>query len=269
MSHPYSHFAARPFPIKNAHCELIGGLVAAWIAVVSLVGPCRVAAAQPAKAATPKTVAGQPDKYTAAVVKALRANITSPNDKLQVEVHPTSRAKDGYFSEIYVAGRPAQNKNLRMTDFALRARDVHINMPHLWQTGKIDTISSNTKLRAVISEGDLTQLLALGKATASMGLKVKYLRHPEWGDVMQVSGNWNMFLFSGPITGVGRLKLAPGSTVNLEILSLKLRGVESPQSLKNLFTTKLNPVLDYHDVPFQPKFNGLKVQGDKAVLTAD
>jgi hypothetical protein len=95
-----------------------------------------------------------------------------------------------------------------------------------------------------------------------MNLKVKFL-----GDKLGVSGNLNYMLLNGPVTGVGKLRMAPGHKVFLDILSLKLRGVEVPAFVKNQFSGRLNPLIDTSDLPFNPPFKGVTVIGKKAVLT--
>ncbi|MBV9470758.1 MAG: DUF2993 domain-containing protein [Abitibacteriaceae bacterium] len=222
-----------------------------------------MAQAAPQKVTQP-TIDAKGQQVTAALNKVLHDKVSSPGGKLQLQVQPTTRAGEGYFSEVYIAAHPAKIKKMRMTDLALRARNVHVDVPYLLKTGKVTTLASTTTLRAVVTEADLDDLLAHGKSTASMHLKVKYLG----GDRVQVAGDWNWSLLSGPVVGVGRLRLAPGYKVNVDVLSLKLNGAELPGFIKNKFSQKLNPLIDYNDVPFQPRFKGIKVQGDKAILFA-
>ena len=183
---------------------------------------------------------------------------------MQLTVRPTDRAAEGYFSEIYIAAHPATiKKKLRISALVMRARNVRLDVPHLLREGKVRTLSSNTTLRAVITEKDLTDLLAKGKHSRAMGLRVKYL-----GDRMRVTGNWKWGWFNGPIIGVGKLRLAPDYKIHLDILSLKLNGAEVPQFVKNKFSEKINPVIDYEDMPFRPRFRGVKVEGTKATVSA-
>jgi len=228
----------------------------------------KTAKPKPAPAAKTVQVDAQGQRVIAALSKFLRGRVTNPNGKLQLKLVPTARVAEGYFSEIYMAGHPAQIKKLHLSELVMRARNVHINVPHLMQTGRLQTFTSNTSLRAVISEGDLTNLLAKGKHSKDMGLKVKYVKHPTWGDVMHVTGKLNWTLINGPVSGYGKLKLMPGHQVHLEILSMQLRGHEVPAFIKNQFMNKVNPVVEYDDLPFRPKIKALKVQGGKATLFA-
>ena len=207
------------------------------------------------------------DKKVVQKVEAvLRNRISSPNKKLLVTLRPTARSRDGYFSEIVVAGKPVQIKKLRVSEFLLRATDVRISLSGL-KINRIRTLQSRTQFRAVVTEDDLTQMFARGKHTRAMGLKAKYLKDATHGDVLQVSGNWKWSWFNGPVTGVGKLRVTKDNQVFADIISLKLNGAEVPGFVKNKFSDSLNPVLDYNDVPFQPRFKQFKVQGSRAVLT--
>lgn len=182
---------------------------------------------------------------------------------VHIEVTPTARAAEGYFSRILIRDAPVQlKKKLRVSQVLLDARNVRIDVPLLWSERRVRTFSSQTSLRAVISESDLTSMLAKGRHTAEMGLRVRFL-----GDKLGVTGNLNYALINGPIVGVGKLRMAPGHKVYLDILSLKLRGVEVPAFIKNQFSGRINPVINYDDLPFSPPFKGVKVVGNKAYLT--
>jgi hypothetical protein len=162
-----------------------------------------------------------------------------------------------------MSGAPAQlKKKLRVTEFDLDAKNVHLDVASLWNGNRVKTFQSNTKLRAVITEDDFTDMLAQGKHTQGMNLKVRFL-----GDKLSVTGNLNYTLINGPIQGLGKLRMVPGHKIYLDILSLKLRGVEVPLFVKNQFAGHINPVIDYDDLPFNPPFKGVRVVGKKAILS--
>jgi hypothetical protein len=139
---------------------------------------------------------------------------------------------------------------------------VRLDVGSLWSANKVKTYQSTTSLRAVITEQDLTTNLARGNGTKNMGLKVRFL-----GDKIGVTGNLNYALINGPVSGTAKLRLAPGHKVYLDILSLKLRGVEVPGFIKNQFAGHINPIISYQDLPFNPPFKGVRMVGNKAVLT--
>lgn len=225
--------------------------------------PPATPAATAAKAAATPAAQQRARQVTAALTRLLRARVSSPGGQLKLIMRPTARAGEGHFSEIYLAGRPVQVKKLRISEFSLRARDVRLDAARLLRDGSLHTLASRTSLRAVVTESDLTALLARGKRTAAMKLRVKYT-----GDRIRVSGNWNWGWFNGPVVGVGRLRLAPGHKVNFDILSLKLNGAEVPDFVKTRFSERLNPVISYDDLPFQPRFRSLTFRGSKAILAA-
>ena len=202
-------------------------------------------------------------RVTAQVESILRNLVKNPNGGgVNISVVPNARASEGYFDRITIKGAPLQFKKLYVSEFALDARNVKIDVPALSSVKKIRTSRSATTLRAVISEDDLTKMLASSKSTKSMGLKVKYV-----GDKMRVTGNLNYGLVNGPVTGVAKLRQGANHKVYLDIISLQLRGVESPAFVKNQFSNRINPVIDYEDLPFNPPFKTLKVVGNKAYLS--
>lgn len=193
----------------------------------------------------------------------IKDKVSSPGSGLNLVIKPTAKAEQGYYQQIVISGHPVQVKKLRVTELNLRAENVRVDVPFLLRERKVNTLAATTALRAVVTEDDLTNMLAQGKATSSMGMRVKYV-----GNRIKVTGNWHMGLFNGPISALGTLKLAPGHKVNAQIDSLKLNGSEVPQWMKTKFMEKINPVIDYTDVPFQPRFKGLKIVGNKAILWA-
>lgn len=202
-------------------------------------------------------------RVAAELTRVLRARITSPSG-VKITVKPTDRSSEGYFAQVAMASKNAKIKKLPLSELTLDARNVRIDVPYLRRENGIRTLAATTNFRAVVSENDLTNLLAQGKSTKDMKLRVKYLPDGR----MRVSGQLNYTLVNGPVQGIGRLVLKPGSKVNLEIQSLKLRGAEVPGFIKDQLSSRINPVIDYADVPFKPRFRSLKVVGTRAILSS-
>jgi hypothetical protein len=228
-------------------------------------------AAKPTATPAAKTPALTPQQkqraqeVTAMLNKFLRKRITSPGGKLQLTVRPAPRADLGYFSEVYIAARPAKVKKLMISDFAMRARNVKLSVAALMNTEdrEILTTHSQTTLRAVVTEQNLQSMLARGRHTANMGLKVNFLR-----DRIYIAGNANWGMLKGPVAGTGKLRLGADRKVYFDILSMKMNGIEAPQMIKNNFSSRINPLIDTDDLPFQPRFKSIQFVGDSAILTA-
>ncbi len=231
------------------------------IAAAGAVTVLLLSAAEPAVSAPALDAAD--NRVTAALTRVLRARVTSPGG-LKLTIKPTTRASEGYFAQIAMAGKPTKIKNLQLSELTLDARNVRLDVPALLRNNDINTLQATTTFRAVVSESDLTRVMAQGKATQDMKLRVKYLPDGR----MKVTGQLNYTLVNGPVQGIGRLVLKPGSKVNLEIQSLKLRGHEVPQFIKDQLSSRINPVIDYADVPFKPRFRSLKVVGSRAILSS-
>ncbi len=183
--------------------------------------------------------------------------------KINISIIPTARASEGYFSQVKMSGAPAQlKKRFQVSEFSLDARNVRLDVASLWNGNRVKTYSATTTLRAVITEDDLTTNLAKGGGTKNMGLKIRFL-----GDKIGVTGNLNYALINGPVSGTAKLRLAPGHKVYLDILSLKLRGVEVPGFIKNRFAGHINPIISYEDLPFNPPFKTVRMSGKKAILS--
>ena len=215
----------------------------------------------PAQSAPALDAADQ--RVTSELTRILRARITSPSG-VKITVVPSARASEGYFAQVALAGKNAKIKKLPLSELTLDARNVRIDVPYLRRENGIKTLAASTTFRAVVSENDLTNLMAQGKSTKDMKLRVKYLPDGR----MKVSGQLNYTLVNGPVQGIGRLVLMPGSKVNLDIQSLQLRGHEVPQFIKDQLSSRINPVIDYADVPFKPRFRNLKVVGTRAILSS-
>jgi hypothetical protein len=202
-------------------------------------------------------------KVTSKLTELLHKRIKSPGGTLQIRVVPAARADQGYFKEIFIDAKPARIKKLYFSALTLRALNVRISPTALMNDRKITTISSQTTMRAVVTEEEVTQALAKGRESADKGLKVKFE-----GDRIRVTGRWQMSWFSGPMEAVGRLKLGSGHTVVADIETLKLNGANVPMAVKNKFSEKINPLIDYNSLPFRPPFKTLRFSGAKAIISA-
>ena len=244
---PLTLAKSRPLSLLGATCAVLGA---------TLIPAPAPAQAAPALDANGKKVVAQVETILKKLVKSpTRAPVT-------IQVTPNARASEGYFDRIVIRGAPLQFKKLYLSEFALDARNVKIDVPSLFSVKKIRTSRSTTSMRAVISDADLTKMLSRSKGTKDMNLKVKYV-----GDQMQVTGTLNYTLVNGPVTGTAKLRQGANHKVFLDILSLKLRGVEAPGFVKNQLSNRINPVIDYQDLPFNPPFKTLKVVGNKAYLS--
>lgn len=193
----------------------------------------------------------------------LRSSVSSPGGKLTLRIVPGAHPERGEFSEIFAAGRPAKVKKLQISEITLRARRVRIDVNALFKTNKLRTLQSQTSLRAVVTDTDLTRYLARGKSTRDMNLRVMFS-----GKAIRVTGNFNWRWLSGPVEALGRLRLGPDYKVYFDIINLKHNGNAVPNWVKTRFSQRINPLINYDDVPFRPKFKSLVIRGNRAILTA-
>lgn len=202
-------------------------------------------------------------RVTKALEDYLRDRISSPGGKLELKITPGKKADQGYFTEVLIVARPAKIKKRQFSLLRLRAKNLHINPHALLKNNELETISSQTTLYAEVTAQELTKALASGKESSVMNLKVTFK-----GDLIQVSGNYNWGIFSGPFIATGKLRLASGHQIVADIQSLKINGFEAPALIKNKFSERINPLIDYTDLPFKPPFRKLVIKGNKAIVYA-
>lgn len=208
--------------------------------------------------------ASQPaSRVTVALKQYLQKRITSPGGKLEIKITPSAKSEKGYFSEVLIVARPVQIKKMRFSVLRLRARNLHIDTAALLKNHELKTLSSTTTLYAEVTAKELTKALASGKDSSVMNLRVRFK-----GQLIEVSGNYNWGLFSGPFTATGTLRLAKGHKIVADIQSLKVNGFEMPSFMKDKFSERINPLIDYTDLPFQPPFRKLIIKGNKAIVHA-
>jgi len=202
-------------------------------------------------------------RVTQVLENYLRKRISSPGGQLDIKITPSTKADQGYFTDVLIVAKPARIKDRQFSLLRLRAQNVHIDPAALLQKNDLETISSATSLYAEVTDQELTKALAGGKKSSVMNLKVNFK-----GDLIQVSGNYNWGLFSGPFTATGKLHLASGHQIVADIQSLKINGFEAPAFIKSKFSERINPLIDYNDLPFKPPFRKLVIQGNKAIVYA-
>ncbi|RYX82114.1 DUF2993 domain-containing protein [bacterium] len=231
--------------------------------VTLLLGTAILSPAFQAKAAPGDKPDAQGQKVVKRVEQLLRATIKNQDGSpLAISLTPTSKAAQGFLSDVRISGGATQLKSLFVSEFQLHAQNVQVDVPSLWSEGKVRTKRAQTQLRVVITEQDLTRMLANSKSTKDMDLKVKYV-----GDKMHITGKLNYAIVNGPVSGYARLRQTSDHNVYLDILSLQLRGIEAPGFIKNQLSSRINPVIKYSSVPFNPPFRTLKVVGNKAILS--
>lgn len=232
------------------------------VSLAVLLGTTLTSSVAPEAAPAVQTDA-QGQRVTKRVEQLLRGVIKNQNGTpISLQLTPNARTSQGFFSDVRIAGGATKIKSLFVSEFQLHARNVQVDVPALWSLGKVRTNRSQTSLRVVITEDDLTRMLAAGKHTKDMNLKVKYL-----GNKMQITGNLNYAFLNGPVVGTAKLRQTADHNVFLDILSLQLRGHEAPGFVKNQLESHINPVVNYATVPFNPPFRFLRVVGNKAILS--
>ncbi|MBI3922597.1 MAG: DUF2993 domain-containing protein [Armatimonadetes bacterium] len=208
------------------------------------------------------------DRVLHALEQHVRARISNPENPKAAEIKivpydsEASTAK-GRFKTIIVRSSPAKIKHVPIEEINLRADDVTIDVDQLLKKDDLDTKKSGkTTVEGTVSADNLNALFAGGKATHDMNLKARF----EDGKV-KISGYWKLFMFKGPIQTVGRLILTKKNTLDFEMDSLKINNREAPKSVKDQFMERLNPVVQFDDIPFRPKITTLTFKGDKVFVS--
>jgi len=202
------------------------------------------------------------------VENKIRSRFTNPENPKQAEIkiipyENEALTAQGRLKTVVIRSTPAMIKKVPAEQISMRADDVRIDVKRLLKEDDLVTISTaRTEVEAIISESNLDALFARGRHTKDMKLKTKF----EDGKV-RISGYWKLFMFKGPIETVGRLVITPDNNLNYELDSLKLNDREAPASVKKQFMQRLNPVVEFNDLPFKPRIRSIKFKGDKVYVS--
>lgn len=248
------------------------GLMVKRVGVIALIATATVMSApQVATSQTSPLTAAQQQRgqeVTRKMTTFLQRRISSPQGKLTLVIRPGARPDLGQFSEVVISGSPIRlKKKLQISEFSMRARNVRIDTVALMRRDDVElhTLAATTTLRAVITEDDLTSMLAKGRRSADMKLRVNFN-----GGNIRVAGNWKWGWFNGPVVAIGKLRLvrgANGNQVYFDISSLTLNGAQVPAFIKSKFSDQLNPLISYDDLPFLPQIRTIRFVGKKAFLS--
>jgi len=198
----------------------------------------------------------------------IRTGFTNPENPKSAEIKiipydNTALAGEGRLKAVVIRSAPAMIKKVPAEEIDMRADDVRIDVKKLLKDDDIVTISTaRTRLNAIISESNLDSLFARGRSTKDMKLKTKFD-----GGKVTISGTWKLFMFKGPIRTVGKLAVTADNNLNYELESLKLNHAEAPASLKKQFMQRLNPVVEFSDMPFKPKVQSIAFKGSKVYVS--
>lgn len=208
--------------------------------------------------------ASQGEQVIANLGGKLRWRFTNPQDPKGAEVKiipyedPKNSAK-GRFKTIILRSTPAAIKKMPVESIDMRADDVTIDVTRLFKNDEIATVKcAKTRLEAVVSEDNLNTLFARGKSTKDMHLKASFV-----DGKVRITGQWKLFMFKGPIETVGKLALTKDNNLNFDMESLKMNNAEAPDSVKKQFMSRINPVVEFSDLPFQPKVSTITFRGHK------
>ena len=181
------------------------------------------------------------------------------------EVWVQNGTKTQNYPVFYTATAPCFLIEARLRHEVNGGSEAKVDVEKLMKENDLEFVSAKSQsIHAVATPEDFSFMLAKGKDTKHMKLRVKF------GDnKIHVTGNWKLYVFQGPMDLVGKFRLRNSEQVDLIVDSLKINDRSAPPSVIRQFEEKLNPLMDTSDFPFRPKLRTVKIEGQHLILSSD
>lgn len=200
-----------------------------------------------------------PQQVVQALEQLLRRDIINPKEANGVHIRivpasPDETAK-GKLQLVEIASKPAKIKGIFLREFRGRAVEPVLNLPSLFQKGKLRTLSvKESSIEGVMDAEALEQIFATAKSTRSMNIKVQIT----YDGQIVLQGKLTLLSVNNPFEAVCRVE--PGKDgLYLRIEELKVNGLPAPGFLLSKLEEKVNPVVERNDLPFSPPIHTVRI----------
>jgi hypothetical protein len=134
--------------------------------------------------------------------------------------------------------------------------------PHIVVT---HTACARSIVTACITEEDLNEIVgpnsSLAKNSGIEDLKMTILP-----GAIKITGKYHP-LFDADLELIGTLSVSDHRNVNFEPTSATFNGIPLPAGLLKVLLRKMNPVVDFHDVPLEPSIDQVVVDDHRVLVT--
>lgn len=171
-----------------------------------------------------------------------------------------SLLQQGRLRTIVVTVKKADKEGIIMNDLYLKATDVTVSLDALFKLGKLRTRSrKSTVIRAMIKEGELNKAFARAKIPIQQ-FTLKF----ENGRVI-ATGVYK-FIFGNRLKMIARL-VPKRDGVHFVAEQAWINGLPLPVGQVRALLAKMNPLINFADIPFSPMVTKIVIQKDTLTIS--
>jgi len=181
--------------------------------------------------------------------------------KVQVVPHADpALLQQGRLQTVIISVKRADKEGIIMNGLYLKATDVTVSLDALFRLGKLRTASrKSTDIRATIKEGELNKAFARAKIPIKQ-FKVKF------DNGMVVATGVYEFVFGNKLRMVARL-VPKKDGVHFAARHASVNGQPLPIGQVNALLAKMNPLINFADIPFSPEVTKIVIQKDTLTIS--
>ncbi len=184
-------------------------------------------------------------------------------ENLVIKVVPfesDSWTQQGRFQSIVVAADKIHRKGIAIRNIHIKAFDVVLDIKELYGDGDIKTKSrQKTVFSGRAYKDDLNKMLALKKSP------IENLRVDFENNKLVFTGKFR-FAFGHNLRMVGELRVEDHRKINFVPTAVSVNGIPLPAGPLRSMLSKLNPLIDFANIPLQPKVDEIKVEKDYILI---
>lgn len=205
-----------------------------------------------------------------AIAERIQARITEKFTvtNLEIQVVPfddPSYTQQGRLQWVAISADKLEQGVFTVQQIFIKALDTTLDLDLLFAE-KFDVarkVPGRSIVTAFVSEEDLNKMIgpesSLAKNSGIENLKMEILPGQ-----LRITGKYKPF-FDADLEMIGTIEVAERYNINFVPLSAKFNNVPLPQGLLRGLLKKMNPILDFHDVPMGPSVDQVVV-GDRRIL---
>jgi hypothetical protein len=207
-----------------------------------------------------KRAAPKVDPLAARLDGLIRQTFHAAAKPLKIEIKTARQTVEGYFSSVSIDGAPVKVGQIEIASIWLRAKNLRLDVSAL-KAGTVQVLSGQVNARVVISEGNMTSLLAKQPQTAGMNLKAHILSNG-----VEIAGRSTTGLLRGDVRLFGVILPKPGA-IAFQVNAFTVNGSPVSALLKAIAQAQVNAALKVEDIPFKPLFKSVSYGKDGVTVT--
>jgi hypothetical protein len=220
-----------------------------------------LAAAQVPAVVTPEVIAEQ-------LEARIREKFTATN--LQIQVIPfddPSYTQQGRLQWVSISAEELVQDVFTIQQIFTKVLDTTLDLDQLFAAKSVVArkVPGRSIVTAYVSEADLNRMIG-PESSLSKNSGIEDLRMEVLPGQLRITGKYHPF-FDADLELIGRLEVAEHYFVNFMPVSAKFNGVPLPQGLLRGLLKKMNPILDFHDVPLGPSVEQVIVDDHRVLVT--